>query len=77
MTDVPSTDTIRRLCGNLLDGQVEAILALRPSIGQVEEAVAWASGLDDVMGEERKPLSGVTAAIYDILRPDEEEDDRR
>jgi len=45
-------------------------LALRRE--ELEEAVAWASGEDDIMGEERKQLSGRVGDIYDILTADEE-----
>ena len=31
----------------------------------------YGEGMSDVMGEERKPLTGVAARIYDIVRQDE------
>ena len=66
---------ITRICGDLLDGQVQAILATGASLEELEEAVAYASGEDDIMGEERKPLAGRVAQIYDILTRDEAWDD--
>ena len=33
---------------------------------------AWVAGEDDVMGEERKPLTGAAAAVYEIVMRDEE-----
>jgi hypothetical protein len=73
-----SHDDVIRLCRDILDWKVHAILALGASIEDLEEAVAWASGEDDMMGKERKPLSGVVAEIYDVLTSDDEfgEEDR-
>jgi hypothetical protein len=70
-------DDIRRLCGDILDWKLNAIQASGAGLAEIEEAVAYFSGQDDVMGEERKPLVGAVAAVYDILAADEEfEDDR-
>jgi hypothetical protein len=50
-----------------------AILALYPSVGQLEEARVWLNGGGDVLGKERRPLDGVVAKIFDMLSPDDEE----
>lgn len=73
---VLSHDLVRQLCGDLLDWKINAILETGADPEELEEAVAWASGEDDVMGEERKKLSGHVADIYDILTADEEPDER-
>ncbi len=65
-------DDLRRLCGDIIDWKLSAIIETGASIEEVEEAVAWASGENDVMGEARKPLSGTVAAVYDILTADDE-----
>ena len=66
------------MAGETGDSKVAAILATGATLEDLEEAVAWASGESDVMGEERLPLSGRAAVIYDILTADEayEEDER-
>jgi hypothetical protein len=65
------------VCGDILDWKVKAIIATGASMAELEAASAWAQGADEVLGEERAPLSGVTAAVYDILMAGEElEDDR-
>jgi len=64
--------------GEIDDERIAAIIATGATVEALEEAAAWAAGESDVMGEERKPLSGAAAAIYDILAQDtwDEERDR-
>jgi hypothetical protein len=69
-------DELRRLCGDIVDWKIAAIEQLHATPEEVEEAVAWAAGEDDVMAAERKPLSGRVAAVYDILTADDEDDVR-
>jgi hypothetical protein len=72
----PGAADIRRLCGDLLDWKVAAILATDASQVDIEAAMAWLEGESDVMGEERRPLAGRSAAVYDLLvRADEFPDD--
>ena len=68
----PGEGDIRRLCGNLADHQVQAILSTGASFDDIEAAVAWAQGEDDVMGRERRPLRGAALAVYDVLSPEAE-----
>jgi hypothetical protein len=59
---------IRRMVGDIEAVKLEAILATGATPGQIEEAMAWASGESDVMaGELERPLSGPVAAVYEIL----------
>jgi hypothetical protein len=47
---------------------------------ELEIAAAYFAGMTDVMGEERQPLSGNVAKIYEIVSRDEpllEEENRR
>jgi len=62
---------VRRICGDITDWKVSAILDTHATIGDLEAAVAWLEGEDDVMGEERRPLSGASAEVYDLLVSDE------
>jgi hypothetical protein len=64
-----TAEDVRELCGDVLDWQVAAILALRPSSGDVAAAAAWASG-DDELGQAGRPLEGVAAQVYDLLAAD-------
>ncbi|MDR3471336.1 MAG: hypothetical protein P4M09_06560 [Devosia sp.] len=63
----PNADDVRRLCGSVTDQQIAAILATGARLDEIETAVAWVAGEDDVMGEERRPLAGRAGAVYDIL----------
>jgi hypothetical protein len=65
-------DEVLRLCGDLQDSTAQAIVNSGGSVSDLEIALAWAGGEDDVMGEERKPLEGIPAVIYDILSRDRE-----
>lgn len=67
-----SQEDVNRVCGDLLDWKVSAILSTDATIDELEAAVAWLEGQDDVMGEERRALTGTSEQIYDILVADEE-----
>lgn len=66
-------DEVRRLCGDLLDWKMTAILALRPTLAEVAEAASHAYGDDS--GEARRPLDGRAAEVYDLLMSDAAEDE--
>jgi len=70
-----SRDEIVGVCGDLLDWKVKAIIETGAGLPELEAARAWAEGADEVLGEEREPLTGVTAQVYDILTADEELED--
>jgi len=68
---------ILEIAGNIEDAKVAAIERSGATTEQLEEAVAWASGLSGVMSKERHPLSGVVAELYEILTVDEDYRDER
>jgi len=68
-------DDVRDILGNLDDGKMVAILALKPTIREVEEASVWLSGDVDVFGPGR-PLKDVSSQIVALLTADEEEEAR-
>ncbi len=68
---------ILEIAGNIEDAKVVAIERSSATIEQLEEAVAWASGLDAAMGKEHHPLSGIVAQLYEILTADEDFGDER
>lgn len=76
-TSALTRDVIANVCGDILDWKVTAIIDTGATLPELEAARAWAEGADEVLGEEREPLSGVTAQVYEILIADEEFDDRR
>ncbi len=71
--DRPTAADVRRVSGDILDWKISAIVNTGASIDEVEAALAWAAGADDVMGELRRPLTGNVAAVYDILAADDDD----
>ncbi len=65
------------LLGNIEAAKAEAILTTGATLPEIEQALAWADGESDVMGEMERPLSGRIASVYEILRAEEPEDERR
>jgi hypothetical protein len=68
-----SPDDIRRILGNVEDAKLFEIIALRPTILDIEEASMWLSGDADVFGAGR-PLKPIAGDIVAILTADEEEE---
>ena len=68
-------DDIKRILGALDDDKVVAIMALQPSITDLEEASLWLAGDTDVFGA-GKPLKPIAGQIVDILTADEDEEPR-
>ena len=64
---------VDEILGPMSDTRRMAILAIGPTIEDLEEAAAWAAGESDVMGELRRPASGPVAAVYDIITAVEEQ----
>ena len=60
------------VCGDILDWKIKAIIESGATLSEFETAAAWAAGADEALGEEREPLTGAAAAVYDILVADEE-----
>ena len=63
---------VRDIVGDLDDAKIAAILATGANAEQLEEAMAWASGESDVMGDLERPLTGVVARLYHVLMTGEE-----
>ncbi len=70
-------DQILRIAGEISDAKVAAIEAMGATLEELEEAVAWAVGESDIMGDQRRPLAGRIDALYDILTADEDYGDER
>ncbi len=68
-------DDVVRLCGDIEDWKISAILGMDATMAEFEEAVAWSLGQDDLMIDEHKSLSGGVAQIYEILMSDQFDND--
>jgi len=69
-------DEIVALLGSLDEDRLIALVNLRPTVAEVEEASAWLDGDRDVFGAE-PPLKGTAAEIVTLLTADEEEEPPR
>ncbi|HML13528.1 MAG TPA: hypothetical protein VK456_09500 [Xanthobacteraceae bacterium] len=67
-------EDVRRTLGDVDDVKVVEILALTPSVIELEEAAMWSRGEGEVLGKSGHPLTGIPAAIFEIIAPDEEEE---
>jgi hypothetical protein len=66
-------DDVIRVLGELDDITVLDILALHPTVEDLEEVAVWTSGEEEVLVREGHTLSGIAAQIIDLL-PSEPED---
>ena len=64
---------LHQILGDMDDSTALAILALHPSVAQLEQARVWLNGGGDILGKEHRPLDGVVAEIFDMLRVEDEE----
>jgi len=69
-----SRDDLCRILGDIDDAKIIEILALKPTLPEVEQAAVWATGDGDVLAKSGHPLAGVASDIVDILTADEEDE---
>ena len=62
------------LVGDMDDARLAQILALEPSVAEIEEAVLWIDGEADELAKSGRALTGKAAAIFEILAADLEEE---
>jgi hypothetical protein len=61
------------MLGDIGECKIVEILALRPTLTEIEEAAVWARGDGDVLAKSGHPKIGVIAQIVDVLVTDEQE----
>jgi len=66
---------VRSILGDLDETKILPILALRPTVADVEEASIWLGGDADVFGA-AEPLRATASKIDTILTADEDEEAR-
>lgn len=72
-----TAEDIRRIAGRIGEDRIAAILDTGATPAEVVEAVTWLSSDEYLGGGLERSLSGVVAQVYEILKPDEiEEEDR-
>ena len=73
----PATpDDAKRLLGDTDERKIAEILAVQPTIWELEQAAIWHRGDGDVLGKAGRPLSGKAAQVFEILSADDEDDTR-
>ena len=70
-------EQIIEIVGDIGDARAAAIIATGATIEELEEAVAWAAGESDVMGDLRLHASPVVGQIYDLLTAEKKLGDER
>ena len=68
-----SRDEIVAMLGPLDEDKLIALINLRPTVAEVEEASVWLDGDRDVFGAE-PPLRGKASDIVTLLTADEEDE---
>lgn len=74
-----SRQDIIRLFGGVSDHTVLRVMESGATLEDLEEVSMWIAQEDDVMGEARRPLTGIPAQVMDWLERDEgypEDEDR-
>jgi len=66
----------KRLLGDTDERKIAEILAVQPTIWELEQAAIWHRGDGDVLGKAGRALSGKAARIFEILAADEEDEIR-
>lgn len=66
-----TAELIKTALGDVGDAKLAALLATQATVEEFEEALAWASGESDVMGELEKRLGGAASLVYEILTSEE------
>ena len=71
VTERSTYSDIVHLFGPIEDHLAREILDLQPTPAEQAVVAAYVAGMTDVMGEERLPLAGTAARIYEIVSRDE------
>ena len=70
---------IIRIFGDIGDDRITALLALHPSLAELEQAAMWIHGDGDLLAKNGNPLAGTAAAVFDVVKAylDMKKPDRR
>jgi len=69
-------DDVQRLLGDLEASVVSEILALTPTVAEVEKAALWAEGEGETLTERHQPR-GTIDAILNLITVDEDDERRK
>lgn len=71
-----AVEEIRHAVGDIGEDRLAAILALRPTFEELEQAVMWADAIAESQPDGEWPLSGKVGEIFEILTIDLEDEGR-
>lgn len=71
-----TSEDVVRIFGDIEDEKVVEVLATGATVVELEQAAVWLAQESDVMGAERRALSGNVAQVYAILATETDEPDR-
>lgn len=69
--DREDVEALRHILGDIDEAKAAQILALEPTPAELEAAVLWAAGNEDIVATQGGPLSDKTAQIFEILTADD------
>ena len=72
LSPAPFIDDVRRILGDIRESKSMGILAMRPTLADVEQAALWASGDGDIRAKSGHPQTAVIAEIVDMMADEEE-----
>ena len=75
-SQIAGSEDVRRLLGDIDDHSVTHILALKPTVAELEEVAARVAGAGEVFADVR-PAEGVVAEIVELVGGESEEADER
>jgi hypothetical protein len=75
-TAIATYHDVKAILGDIDPAQLLAIMSLRPTIGDLEQASLWLEGDADVFGP-GEPIKGVASDVVTILTENEEEEPPR
>jgi hypothetical protein len=65
-----SSEELRKIIGRARDDRTTAILATGATAAQVTEAFTWLTSDEYLGGGLQRPLNGLVAQVYEILKPE-------
>lgn len=67
-------DDVKRLLGDMTDEDIIQILAIKPTVLELQEAAAWIEGTGDIIDRAGRPMTSRIAGILEIVdRNDDDE----
>lgn len=67
----PTLSEVTQLIGGTNAARHAAVFATGATFAEINRALAYARGDDEILGETSHPLEGRAAAVYEILTADE------